>query len=235
MSLVVTVYVPSGIVMAADSRMSMRRTEEREEDGKRVRFEQQIVFSDNANALVRLRLAPLGISVYDARVIDNQPIESHIQKFESEVLKAGDDIDAAGDKLLAYFKERYPQAPVGFHVAGYRRQGKSNIPVVLVGHTTREPAMRRVNVSEAGDAQYGVVRAGDTLVANRLIDKKHLPLFTAMPLQDAIDYAVYLIRTTIETLRFEPRAPTVGGPIDVLVVTPDGPQWVQRKELRGEG
>ncbi len=33
MSLVVTVYVPSGIVMAADSRMTVTRTEEREEDG----------------------------------------------------------------------------------------------------------------------------------------------------------------------------------------------------------
>jgi hypothetical protein len=35
-------------------------------------------------------------------------------------------------------------------------------------------------------------------------------------------------------LRFEPRYPSVGGPIDVLVVTPDGMEWVQRKELTGE-
>ncbi len=54
-----------------------------------------------------------------------------------------------------------------------------------------------------------------------------------MPLQDAIDYAVHLIRTTIETMRFEPRFPSVGGPIDVLVIQPDAMRWVQRKELRG--
>ena len=55
-----------------------------------------------------------------------------------------------------------------------------------------------------------------------------------MPLQDAIDYAIHLIRTTIDSLRFEPRYPSVGGPIDVLIVTPDGMEWVQRKELTGE-
>jgi hypothetical protein len=56
-----------------------------------------------------------------------------------------------------------------------------------------------------------------------------------MPLQDAVDYAVHLIRTTIDTMRFEPRFPGVGGAIDVLVVTPGEMRWVQRKELRGEG
>src|SRR3972149_243498 len=47
MSLVVTVYVPSGIVMAADSRMTVLRSEEREEDGRQVKVQQQVVVSDN--------------------------------------------------------------------------------------------------------------------------------------------------------------------------------------------
>lgn len=234
MALVVSVYVPSGIVMAADSRLIVRRTEEREENGVKVRAEQHLVFSDNSNALVRLRRVPLGVSFYDAGVINNEPTESHIYRFENEVLDEGDDIDAAADNLMSYFHERHPRLSVGFHVAGYRVQGRTSEPVVLVGHTTREPKVRRVNSGEQGDVQYGVVRAGDTTVANRLIDPKHLPLFAAMPLQDAIDYAIHLIRTTIETLRFEPRFPTVGGPIDVLVIRPDGPRWIQRKDLHGE-
>ena len=57
---------------------------------------------------------------------------------------------------------------------------------------------------------------------------------SGMPLPDAIDFAIHLLRTPIATLRFEPRYPSVGGPIDVLVVTPDGMEWVQRKELTGE-
>jgi len=234
MALVVSVYVPSGIVMAADSRLIVRRTEDREENGVKVRAEQHLVFSDNSNAVVRLRRVPFGVSVYDAGVINNETIESHVYRFESEVLDEGDDIDAVADKLMAYFQHRHPGIAVGFHLAGYRTQGRSREPVVLVGHTTRETKIRRVNAGESGEAQYGVVRAGDTTVANRLIDPKHLPLFAAMPLQDAIDYAIHLIRTTIETLRFEPRFPTVGGPIDVLVIRPDGPRWIQRKDLHGE-
>ena len=54
MSLVVTVYVPSGIVMAADSRMTVLRTEEKEEDGQKLRIQQQIVLSDNAYKVVAL-------------------------------------------------------------------------------------------------------------------------------------------------------------------------------------
>jgi hypothetical protein len=234
MSLVVTVYVPSGIVMAADSRMSAMRSEVREEAGAKTTAQQQFVLSDAANKIMVLDKVRAGLAVYDSQIIAKQPIAAHIDRFESEVLDARDDIDAVADKLMAYFRERHPNEAVGFHLAGYRSQGKARVPVVLVGHTTRETTIRRVNLDDKGDVQFGVVRAGETAVANRLIDKKTLPLFPAMPLQDAIDYAVHLIRTTIETMRFEPRFPSVGGPIDVLAVTPDALDWVQRKQLRGE-
>jgi len=42
---------------------------------------------------------------------------------------------------------------------------------------------------------------------------------------------VHLTRTTIDTLRFEPRHPTVGGPIDVMTVTPGGCTWIARKRI----
>ena len=42
MSLVVTVYVPSGIVMAADSRMTVLRSEEREEGDQKLKVQQQM-------------------------------------------------------------------------------------------------------------------------------------------------------------------------------------------------
>ena len=235
MSLVVTVYVPSGIVMAADSRMSVQRSEERAEGEQKTRVQQQLVLSDNAYKVVELRSVGVGVSVYDAGVINNQPADSHVHRFEEEAITPEDDVIAVAEKFLQYCQTSFPGVAVGYHVAGYRQENKTSVPYVLVGHTVREPGMRRVNASEDGKVQYGITRAGDTLVANRLIDANVLPLFPAMPLQDAVDYAVHLIRTTIDTMRFEPRFPSVGGPIDVLVVTPDGMRWVQRKELRGEG
>lgn len=233
MSLVVTVYVPSGIVMAADSRMTVLRSEEREEAEQKVRVQQQLVLSDNAYKVVELRSVGVGVSVYDAGVINNQPVDSHVHRFEEEAITPGDDVMAVADKLLRYFQTNFPGVAVGYHVAGYRREDKASVPYVLVGHTTREPQTRRVNADDESKVQYGITRAGDTLIANRLIDANYLPLFPAMPLQDAVGYALHLIRTTIDTMRFEPRFPSVGGPIDVLVVTPEGMRWVQRKELQG--
>jgi hypothetical protein len=32
-------------------------------------------------------------------------------------------------------------------------------------------------------------------------------------------------------MRFQPRPRTVGGPVDVLAITPEGARWVHRKEL----
>jgi hypothetical protein len=233
MSLVVTVYVPSGIVMAADSRMTVLRSEEREENEQKMRVQQQLVLSDNAYKVVELQTVGVGISIYDAGVINNQPADSHVHRFEEEALTPGDDVMSVAEKFLKYFQSNFPGVNVGFHATGYRLEGKASVPYVLGGHTTREPAVRRFNANDAGQVQYGITRAGDTLIANRLIDANHLPLFPAMPLQDAVDYATHLIRATIDTMRFEPRFPSVGGPIDILVVRPNGMEWVQRKELAG--
>ncbi|GAG14332.1 unnamed protein product, partial [marine sediment metagenome] len=220
MSLAVTVYVPSGIVMAADSRMTVLRSEEREEGDQKLKVQQQIVLSDNAYKIVALSTIGAGISVYDAGVINNQPVDSHVHRFEEEAIVPEDDVVSCGEKFLSFFQTNYPNAPVGFHVSGYRLENRASVPFVFVGHTTKQEGVRRINVNDDGKVQYGILRSGDIQVVNRIIEKTQLPLFAAMPLQDAVDYAVHLIRTTIDTMRFEPRFPGVGGAIDVLAVTP---------------
>jgi hypothetical protein len=235
MSLVVTVYVPRGIVMAADSRTTGLHSEEREVDKEKVRVQQRLVLSDNSYKVVALRSIDVGISAYGAALLEGQPVDSHIHRFEEEEITPDDDVVSCAEKLLAYFLSRHPGIHVGLHVGGYRIDGRTSTPFVFAGDTSSGKGLRRVNTGEKDRLAHGVVRGGDTEIANRLIEKKSLPPFAAMPLQDAVDYAVHLIRTTIETMRFEPRFPSVGGPIDVLTVTPDGLRWVQRKDLRGEG
>jgi len=56
--------------------------------------------------------------------------------------------------------------------------------------------------------------------------------FDGMPLQDAIDFAVYLIGVVIGRFRFVLGAPVCGGQIDVAVITPGRFDWVQRKTWR---
>lgn len=58
-----------------------------------------------------------------------------------------------------------------------------------------------------------------------------LPLvLPAMPLQDAIDLAEFLVDFTIKFSKFMPGAPTVGGPIEIAAISKhEGFRWVKRK------
>jgi hypothetical protein len=56
--------------------------------------------------------------------------------------------------------------------------------------------------------------------------------FNFFTIQDALDFAVHIIRTTIESIRFQTRPKTVGGPIDVLVIRQWGHEWVNLKKLQ---
>ncbi len=52
----------------------------------------------------------------------------------------------------------------------------------------------------------------------------------AMPIQDAIDLARFLVDVTINYHRFLPGAPVVGGPIEIAAITKhEGFKWVERK------
>lgn len=58
-----------------------------------------------------------------------------------------------------------------------------------------------------------------------------LPLVQdAMPFQDALDLAEFLVGTTIKMSKFMPGAGTVGGPIEIAGITKhEGFRWVERK------
>lgn len=54
----------------------------------------------------------------------------------------------------------------------------------------------------------------------------------AMPIQDAIELAEFLVHATIQIVRFSPGNPTVGGPIEIATITKhEDFKWVQRKHF----
>lgn len=66
--------------------------------------------------------------------------------------------------------------------------------------------------------------------------------FWNFALQDAVDYASYIVRTTIDTQRFTDgvastpgSSPTCGGPIQIVALTArGGVGWLRRTALRGD-
>jgi hypothetical protein len=55
-------------------------------------------------------------------------------------------------------------------------------------------------------------------------------VMAAMPIQDAIELATFMVETTIKFVRFDFRAETVGGPVEIAAITKhEGFKWIRRK------
>lgn len=242
MSLVIVTYVPEGIVMASDSRQWVK-IEGKTPEGRD--FKVETVSSDAVMKTFLLEEQQVGISNFGQDLLNGVPMGSYIKRFIEEELVAADDLATIPKKLVEYFKKSFPDADAGFHVAGYKKEVRASVPHVYRCHVAKNTVERR-NVKPDGSLTYGAswsgqidvltsivspVMAKDEKGADKVIRAPAPIIWDAMTLQDAIDFSIYAIRTTIDTMRFQARPKNVGGPIDVLVLTPEEAKWIQRKEL----
>lgn len=218
--------------MASDSRLTLNRT-----DATPAGAVYLSVGASDSHYKTFLTPNRIGISFFGDAALNGVPLAGYLETFIDE--QAQDlSVDELPQKLLAYFQALAPQLKTGFHIAGYADVGGGKL----------EARVYRVVLpqGEITTGPHSVFWDGESDVLLRLIkpvylqgahpgEFQELPFlqipFNFFTLQDAIDFAVYAVRTTIESIRFQPRAKTVGGPIDVLVVKPREAYWVQRKTL----
>jgi hypothetical protein len=242
MSFVIAVNVPEGIVMASDSRQSIT-IEGRNTDGKTFRVD--TVNSDSVMKTFLLEHQQVGISNFGQDLLNDVPMSSHVKKFIEEEIVSADDITTIPPKLIKYFRKSFPQADAGFHVAGYYKSAKVSVPHFYYCHVAKN-VVERKNIKDDGSIAYGATWSGQIDIITSIISTIHYKdekgqdkiikapypiVWEAMNVQDAIDFAIYAIRTTIDTMRFQARPKNVGGPIDVLLLLPDEkPRWIQKKD-----
>lgn len=256
MSLVITTYVPEGIVMASDSRQSIT-IEGKRPDGRELP-KIDTVNSDNVYKTYLLSkkdekdklIFEVGVQSFGQELLGGISTASHIKRFVEEELTNEDNVTTIPKKLVDFFRKNFPKADTGFHVAGYKKEkeGKASEPYIYYCHVSRN-IIEQKNIKPDGKLAYGATWSGQADIITGLINpiiikdpqgkqqiiKPASPIiWDAMPLQDAIDFSIFAIRTTIDTIRFQARPKNVGGPIDVLVMTPDGAKWIKRKELKSE-
>lgn len=238
MSLIITVYVREGIVMAADSRLTL--TIPRTMAGGQAHM-LSLTTSDSAK---KLFLAPnyVGIATCGAADIGGVPIAGFVESFIVEKLKgrALSAEEVAGE-LQMYFVGLGVSQNTQFHIAGYAKEATGLVQALFMLDVA-SATVKRLNQPGLQGASW----SGEIDVLQRLLNNVALvqpdgapptPLpafgvpFEFFTLQDAIDFAAFGIRSTIETLRFHAREKTVGGPIDVLVITPDDARWIVQKQL----
>lgn len=242
MSLIISVYVREGIVMAADSRLTLNIP--RTLPGGQTNM-LSITTSDSAK---KLFLAPnnVGIATCGPADIGGVPIAGFVESFIVEKLK-GQPLNAeqVADALKLYFSALGVRPGTVFHIAGYVPADAGLDQTIFIVDPAAGTMSRLNQVNQQGANWSGEIDVLQRLLNNvALIQDSNqpsvsMPLFGVpfefFTLQDAIDFAFYGIRSTIDTLRFQSREKTVGGPIDVLVITPDDSRWIAQKQLIVEG
>lgn len=238
MSFVITLWVHGGIVMASDSRLTLNTTLD-------IAGQPTLHYSvsqTDTNYKTFLTPGGVGISTFGDGAVQGVPISGHIESFMNERLAAGSsDVDGVAKKLLEHFRALPGPPKAGFHVAGWLTENNARVPIVWSVDVFNGTMTRR-NLPGV----HGSMWDGEADILSRLtlpvahLDPNgniayrpteyltHVSFFTV---QDAIDYALYAVRVTIDTIRFQARPKTVGGPVDILVIRPTGAQWIQRKEL----
>lgn len=268
MSIMCCVYIPEGIVLAADSRLTRTKTgniteiPETETIPKTVVIPKTIyTVSDNTQKVMLIKKSNVGISFCGNAIINGATVADFIRRFEIEKVSSEDTTEQIAHALADYYNGN----DTHFFVCGY----DSDIPYVF---DVYKKNVRRFNVSEimqnnsetkdvAADSQGDLCETGvpenikkqiEDTVVNTLVD----PIVTygatwagqmtaitkvvnnapslnadwgAMPLKEAIDFAEFLIDTTIKYERFCDDIQTCGGDIDILVITKDEAFWKQHK------
>ncbi len=176
--------------------------------------------------------------------------------------------DFFGDRIEQHFADGRDERPeegrevLGFVVAGFD-DGEGKALDVFLPSRTVSVVLRSDSPGAVWRGQTDVIRrlvkgvdidllehlVGDGDLRSQLdalrpsIDAlEYMIPFSVMNLQDAVDFAVFAIRTTIDTQRLtygtigHPGSwPGVGGPIEIGLITARGGfEWIQRTELHGE-
>jgi len=262
MTLTVVVRVPDGIVIAADSLASLTSalTPQAEVAGKcpkcneDIKLEQLTLPSINipsggsryAQKLFKIGKRNIGVAIYGMPFLDGRTVESHMREFEKTRIVGEESVEELAIKLKDFFlaiitrhfgdlsKLADGTLVTGFQVVGYDREDAK------IGKTYTVNIGKEAKIEATHIAGYGATTGGDGRVVAKLWKEDPTiaiakPNYQFLNLQDAIDYAVFLIRTTIDYQRFATMVPVVGGAIDVAIITHyDGFKWIQHKEYTGE-
>jgi len=220
MSIISCVYVPEGIVLTGDSRIT--HTADRGNGIKEV-----YSLSDNNQKVFLLSKKRVGIATCGSAFINNSSIADFLRKFEIEQLTGSESIEEIANRLMNSLKENNADGVILFLV-GYK-----NNDTQYFAEITSATVIHKNIPHENGNPNYGISWKGETLAISKLLvlDPQTYIWFDVMPLKDAVDLAEFLIDLTIKYERFKDGVATCGGPIDILVVTKDYGKFLKHKVL----
>ena len=268
MSIMCCVYIPEGIVLAADSRLTrtkngdIKEVAETEISPKTILIPQtRYTSSDNTQKVMLIKKSNVGISFCGNAIIDGATVADFIRRFEIEKVLPEHTTEQIAHSLAGYYNGN----DTHFFVCGYDSEVpyvydvfRKNVKRFNIAYDTKhQPVVKDAaddgkeeqieigvpenikkqseNVADTVTAEpvviYGATWAGQMTAITKVVN--NAPSLNvdwgAMPLKEAIDFAEFLIDTTIKYERFCDDIQTCGGDIDILVITKDEAFWKQHK------
>lgn len=188
-----------------------------------------------------------GLATFGSGQVNSRSIYNHAIEVESKLPdpKDSDFLDKTANFVADYFKDQLlaewkkngidagmqPDdfSPLGFQLSGFVRDPNGDpVPTTYIIRIAKKPILDKhisTGCTWTGDGTVMALLFGGGAAAIQ-------PNFFAFSLQDAIDYSKFLIKTTADFQRFSGRLPTVGGEIDIALITNHrGFRWIAQKEL----
>lgn len=233
MSFLIAVHVNEGIVLASDRRTTYTTTTTTNE-----KVVTRIgVHTTNTTDKTFICPNGVGISTCGSASVNKRPITGYIQDMIRSKISENTLVESVPQIIIDYFTRMETVPDTKFIVAGYdvKKERQVIYSVRLVD--------KKVSVIDT--TYQGAFWDGETSTLTRLIqdvaqkvEGKYVDLrydkilWEYFTLQDAIDFARFAVETTINTMRFKNVVETVGGNVDVLLITPDETRWIQKEELK---
>ncbi len=254
MTLAVSLRVPDGVVIAADSlSTSMGQIGMTAEvGGSCPKCKEEIKIKDlkmppipipTSTSSFAQKVFPFhelyGVATYGMAILNEKTVHYHVKELEKQYENRSITKVAEVSKILIeYFDEQIrkqikdiDQAPDNYHPLGFLVAGFD----VDIGKTVL------INMGKKPESQEfsktGCTIGGDVELVLKLwefakSDPRRSTRYGAFSLQDAVDYAEYLINTTTNFQRFANMIPTVGGEVDIGLITPFREfTWIKCKKL----
>lgn len=224
MSLIISAYTQEGIVMAADSRVT-------------INVSGNIKYFDSTDKL--FLLDGIGISCCGHSNINTDFINVLIERYIHENQGKGKSIMQISLDLknMVNSVQHDKDYNVTFHVFGY----ENNRRYRCIFSTSYPDDPLVVDITEKDGLQHDGQRDIINILRNPVAIKDKSGKYTDVvfyksmidkfSLQDTVDYVLFLMDATIKMLHFTDRADNVAPPVDILIITPYKAYWLNRKTI----
>ena len=236
MSFLIAVHVNEGIVLASDRRTTYSNTQiKNNKEIQRI----GVHVTDSTN---KTFICPNGAGIAacgDAGLM-GKPITGFIQEMIRTRIGKDTKLSEMPKIITDYFDTFKEKPATQFIVAGYEETDKGKQQLIYTVKV-KNNLIKQENTSLQGAMWAGEILTMSRLFGNVAIKSKD-GKYSDMPyeevawayftLQDAVDFARYAVETTIQTMHFKNVVETVGGKVDILVITPSETKWLQKEELK---